>query len=106
VYLPVLKQGGDANTIAVVNGVKRVVSKLLDVPKQLVTQVVFDQSVFVRNAIENLIHEGAIGLVLTGVMILVFWAACGPRWRCFFPFRFRRWRRSSRWRWAAAPSTP
>src|SRR5579863_6461889 len=44
VYLPVLKQGGDANTIAVVNGVKRVVSHLLDAPKQLVTQVVFDQS--------------------------------------------------------------
>jgi hydrophobic/amphiphilic exporter-1 (mainly G- bacteria), HAE1 family len=72
VYLPVLKQGGDANTIAVVNGVKEVVSKLLDVPKQLVPQVVFDQSVFVKSAIENLIHEGAIGLVLTGVMILVF----------------------------------
>ncbi len=36
------------------------------------TNVVFDQSVFVRNAIENLIHEGLIGLVLTGVMILVF----------------------------------
>src|ERR1700677_5007351 len=72
VYLPVLKQGGDANTIAVVNGVKEVVSKLLDVPRQLVTQVVFDQSVFVKSAIENLIHEGAIGLVLTGVMILVF----------------------------------
>ena len=33
-------------------------------PKQLVTKVVFDQSVFVRNAIENLIHEGLIGLVL------------------------------------------
>jgi multidrug efflux pump subunit AcrB len=72
VYLPVMKQGGDANTIAVVNGVKRVVSKLLDVPKELVPEVVFDQSVFVRGAIENLIHEGAIGLVLTGVMILVF----------------------------------
>ncbi len=72
VYLPVLKQGGNANTIAVVNGVKQVVSKLLDVPKQLVTQVVFDQSVFVKSAIENLIHEGAIGLVLTGMMILVF----------------------------------
>ncbi len=27
---------------------------------------------FVKSAIENLIHEGAIGLVLTGVMILVF----------------------------------
>jgi hydrophobic/amphiphilic exporter-1 (mainly G- bacteria), HAE1 family len=72
VYLPVLKQGGDANTIEVVNGVKRVVRKLLDVPKQLVTQVVFDQSVFVRQAIENLIHEGVIGLFLTGIMILVF----------------------------------
>jgi HAE1 family hydrophobic/amphiphilic exporter-1 len=72
VYLPVLKQGGDANTIAVVDGVKSVVSKLLYVPKQLVTEVVFDQSVFVRTAIETLVHEGAIGLVLTGLMILVF----------------------------------
>src|SRR5215469_631523 len=72
VYLPVLKQGGDANTISVVNGIKNGVGHLLDVPKQLVTKVVFDQSVFVRSAIENLIHEGAIGLVLTGVMILVF----------------------------------
>jgi HAE1 family hydrophobic/amphiphilic exporter-1 len=72
VYLPVLKQGGDANTIAVVNGIKAAVSHLLDVPQQLVTKVVFDQSVFVRSAIENLIHEGAIGLVLTGVMILIF----------------------------------
>ena len=72
VYLPVLKQGGDANTISVVNGIKAAVTHLLDVPKQLVTKVVFDQSVFVRNAIENLIHEGTIGLVLTGVMILIF----------------------------------
>jgi HAE1 family hydrophobic/amphiphilic exporter-1 len=72
VYIPVLKQGGDANTIAVVDGVKSVVSKLLYVPKRLVTQVVFDQSVFVRTAIETLIHEGTIGLVLTGILILVF----------------------------------
>ena len=72
VYLPVMKQGGDANTIAVVDGIKGAVGRLLNVPKQLVTKVVFDQSVFVRTAIENLIHEGAIGLVLTGIMILVF----------------------------------
>jgi multidrug efflux pump subunit AcrB len=72
VYLPVLKQGGDANTIAVVDGIKEAVAHLFDMPKQLVTKVVFDQSVFVRNAIENLIHEGVIGLVLTGIMILVF----------------------------------
>ena len=72
VYLPVLKQGGDANTIAVVDGIRAAVAGLVDVPKELVAKVVFDQSVFVRNAIENLIHEGAIGLVLTGIMILVF----------------------------------
>src|SRR5450631_499718 len=72
VYLPVLKQGGDTNTIAVVDGIKAGVLHLLDVPKQLRANVVFDQSKFVRSAIENLIHEGVIGLVLTGVMILIF----------------------------------
>jgi multidrug efflux pump subunit AcrB len=34
--------------------------------------VVFDQSIFVKKAIETLLHEGAIGLVLTSLMILVF----------------------------------
>jgi multidrug efflux pump subunit AcrB len=72
VYLPILKQGGDVNTIAVVDGVKRAVSRLVDVPKSLFTSVIFDQSVFVKTAIVNLLHEGAIGLVLTGLMILVF----------------------------------
>src|SRR5208282_4257211 len=72
VYLPVLKQGGDANTIEVVDGIKNSIAHLFDVPKQLVTKVVFDQSVFVRNAIDNLIHEGLIGLLLTGIMILIF----------------------------------
>ena len=72
VYLPVLKQGGDANTISVVSGIRSAVSHLLDVPGRLITKVVFDQSVFVKNAIENLVHEGAIGLILTGAMILIF----------------------------------
>ncbi len=72
VYLPVLKQGGEANTIEVVNGVKKVVSNLTDVPEQLRTEVVFDQSQFVKAAIDNLVHEGSIGLVLTGLMILIF----------------------------------
>src|SRR3954462_15903456 len=72
VYLPVLKQGGDANTIAVVDGIKKAVAAMVDTPKSLIATVVFDQSKFVKTAIENLIHEGAIGLVLTGLMILVF----------------------------------
>src|SRR5436305_14742394 len=72
VYLPVLKQGGDTNTIAVVDGIKAAVGRLFDVPKELVSKVVFDQSAFVKTAIETLLHEGAIGLILTSVMILIF----------------------------------
>ncbi len=72
VYTPVLKQGGDTNTIAVVDGVKTALGKLVDVPKQLISNVVFDQSVFVKTAIETLLHEGAIGLFLTSLMILIF----------------------------------
>ena len=72
VYLPVLKQGGDANTIAVVDGIRAGVRNLLDVPRELIASVVFDQSQFVRGAIENLLREGLIGLVLTGAMILLF----------------------------------
>ena len=72
VYLPVMKQGGDTNTIAVVNGIKSAVDNLVDVPKNLVARVVFDQSEFVKKAIDNLVHEGAIGLLLTALMILIF----------------------------------
>lgn len=72
VYLPILKQGGDTNTISVVAGVKDAIRHLTDVPKQLVANVVFDQSEFVKKAIENLLHEGGIGLLLTGLMIVLF----------------------------------
>ena len=72
IYLPIMKQGGDTNTIAVVNSVKDVVSHLFDVPKRLVPRVVFDQSEFVKKAIETLLHEGSTGLLLTAFMVLVF----------------------------------
>jgi len=72
VYLPILKQGGDTNTIAVVDGIREALKHLVDIPSQLKTRVVFDQSIFVRTAISNLVREGGIGLVLTGLMILLF----------------------------------
>ena len=75
VYLPVLKQGGNSNTISIVDGVRDAITKVTDVPKNLVAKVVFDQSVFVKEAISNLIEEGLTGLVLTGLMILVFLAS-------------------------------
>ncbi len=72
VFLPVLKQGGDSNTIAIVDGIKSALNRLVDVPKSLVAKVVFDQSVYVKTAIRNLGNEGGIGLLLTALMILLF----------------------------------
>ena len=73
VYVPVLKQGGDTNTIAGGGRSQATASSTCSTyPRALVTRVVFDQSVFVKTAIETLLHEGAIGLFLTSVMILVF----------------------------------
>ncbi len=72
VYAPILKQGGDTNTIAVVNGIKKAVTTLRDIPSQMHAHVVFDQSLFVKQAIATVLREGGIGLFLTAVMILLF----------------------------------
>ncbi len=72
VYLPILKQGGNSNTISIVDGIRDRVKHLLDVPKSLIATVVFDQSQYVKTAINNVLREIAIGLVLTAAMVLIF----------------------------------
>jgi multidrug efflux pump subunit AcrB len=72
VYIPVLKQGGNSNTISIVAGIKEAIKHLVDIPDVLKTAVVFDQSIFVKIAIKNLLKEGGIGLFLTALMILLF----------------------------------
>jgi len=72
VYLPILKQGGDTNTIQVVDGVKELLARLTDIPKEMTPRLVFDQSLFVKRAMETLLHEGGAGLLLTALMVLIF----------------------------------
>ena len=72
VYIPIMKQGGDTNTIAVVDGLRELTKHLYDIPKQMVTSIVFDQSVYVKEAIHTVLHEGFLGLILTSIMILIF----------------------------------
>jgi multidrug efflux pump subunit AcrB len=84
VYIPVLKQGGDTNTIAVVDGMREALKKLVDIPQELTAKVVFDQSAFVKTAIETLLHEGAIGLFLTSLMILIFLGSMRATLAVFF----------------------
>jgi multidrug efflux pump subunit AcrB len=71
-YIPIMKQGGDTNTIAVVDGVRQLIKHLYDIPQQMKTSIVFDQSVYVKEAIDTVLHEGFLGLVLTSLMILIF----------------------------------
>ncbi|MBZ5643032.1 MAG: efflux RND transporter permease subunit [Acidobacteriia bacterium] len=72
VYVAVQKQGGDTNTIAVVDGIKAAITTLRDIPSELKAHVVFDQSVFVKQAISTVVREGSIGLFLTAIMVLIF----------------------------------
>ena len=71
-YIPIMKQGGDTNTIDVVNGVREMLGHLFDIPKQMTASLVFDQSVYVKEAIHTVLHEGLLGLLLTSIMILLF----------------------------------
>ena len=71
-YIPIMKQGGDTNTLEVVDAVKKLTQHLYDIPKQMTASVVFDQSVYVKEAIHTVLHEGFMGLVLTSIMILLF----------------------------------
>jgi multidrug efflux pump subunit AcrB len=74
VYLPILKQAG-ANTIKVVEGVREKMQEFVNVPAACKLNLVFDQSVYVREAIANLEHEGLMGACLAGVMVLLFLAS-------------------------------
>jgi multidrug efflux pump subunit AcrB len=84
VYLPIFKAGADSNTIAIVDGVRAKLKKLYDVPASLKTDVVFDQSRFVKTAIETLLHEGGVGLFLTCLMILIFLGSMRATLAVFF----------------------
>lgn len=86
VFIPIFRRPG-SNTIEVVSGVRERVPQFLErlPPKEgytdpktgrpasgLSLDVVADQSVFVRNAINSLTWEGALGAALASLMVLVF----------------------------------
>ncbi len=71
-YVPIYRQPG-SNTIRVVDAVKEALPQIQSrMPEGIDFSVVMDQSVYVRKAIESLLHEGVLGALLAGVMVLVF----------------------------------
>jgi multidrug efflux pump subunit AcrB len=66
-------RNGQASTLAVVNGVKNAMPKILaGLPPALKVRQLFDQSLFVRAAINGVVREAVIAGLLTGLMILLF----------------------------------
>jgi multidrug efflux pump subunit AcrB len=71
VYVPILRQVG-ANTISVVNGVENLIPKVFGLPAGMHLKTIFDQSIYVRQAVNSLAHEAISGSVLASLMILIF----------------------------------
>ena len=71
VYLRVNKQPG-ANTVEVVDAVKRTLPGLLGVPPGVNVNLTFDQSTYIRQSIKSLWHEASIGSILAFLVILLF----------------------------------
>ena len=72
VYILVTKRA-DASTLSVVNNVKKALPGMQAVlPDDIKVSFEFDQSPTVTNAVRSLVTEGALGAVLTGLMVLLF----------------------------------
>src|SRR6202047_4817219 len=72
VLLTIIKNG-NASTLDVVNRVKAALPEIQKAaPPGMDIHMLFDQSVFVQNAIDSVLHEGAIAAGLTALMILIF----------------------------------
>src|SRR6266699_2855904 len=72
VYIPVTKRA-DASTLSVVTLVKKNIPKFQGVvPADVKVSYEFDQSPYVTGAIAGLTLEGALGALLTGLMVLLF----------------------------------
>lgn len=72
VYLPVTKRA-DASTLSVVELVKRNIPEFQKIlPDDIRVSYVFDQSPVVNRSIRDVLKEGGLGAILTGVMVLLF----------------------------------
>lgn len=72
VYLPITKSA-DASTWEVVQNLKKAIPRFQAVlPPDVKLSYVFDQSVYVINSVKSLAEEGAIGAMLTALMVLLF----------------------------------
>ena len=70
-YIPITRQEG-ANTLEVTDGMRAKLSKLTEIPAGTTVKFIYDQSLYIRQAIANLQKEGLLGAALAGLMIFLF----------------------------------
>jgi multidrug efflux pump subunit AcrB len=72
VYMPLTKRP-DASTLDVVDSIKSALPAMrAQVPDDVHVDFEFDQSIYVKNAIRGLALEGALGALLTALVVLLF----------------------------------
>ena len=72
VYLPIIKKA-DASTLDAVQNLKNAIPMLKNqLPEDVKVSYEFDQSIYIERSLSNLIHEGILGAVFTGLVILLF----------------------------------
>lgn len=72
IYMPITKSA-DASTWEVVQNLKKAIPRFQSLlPDDVKLSYEFDQSVYVINSVKSLVSEGAIGAILTGLMVLLF----------------------------------
>ncbi len=71
-YMLILKHAA-ASTLTIVDSVKAIMPRMLAIaPKGLTAQLAFDQSVFVRESLKDVLQEGVIAASLVALMVLLF----------------------------------
>ncbi len=70
-YIPITRQEG-ANTLEVTDGIRAKLPKLTEIPANTTVKFLYDQSLYIRQAIANLQKEGLLGAGLAGLMIFLF----------------------------------
>lgn len=72
VLMPIQKTGS-ASTLTIIEGIKALLPRVrASMPKALNLSLIGDQSLFVKAAIDNVIHESLIAALLTSLMIYLF----------------------------------
>lgn len=72
VYLPIIKKP-DASTLKAVDNLKKSIPMLKSaLPDDVQVNYEFDQSVYIQRSLSNLVVEGILGAILTGLMVFLF----------------------------------